>query len=113
MANDSIYQHIIGASEPKLPVHAWASIMRLWMIDDITGATAQARLEQTVQQDPAWSSWTLDAAQQTQLTDIRTQYDSGNPTDKNEYLHRFESVAVLLEDETMTETEAKSLLGVP
>jgi hypothetical protein len=111
----SIYVHLAhqaGDGEPEFLAHVFGAIMRLWMLDDITNVQARALFNASVQQEPEFSSWTLDASQEAQLDDIRAEYDSLNTNGKAAYFHKLESIAILLEEDLVTEADAKTVLGV-
>ena len=112
MANDSIYQHLAQDSEPPITTHVFGAIMRLWFLDDITNVQARTLINTSIQQDEEWSTYVLDAAQETQLADIRTIFDALGAADQGRYFNKLESISLLLEDGLISEAEAKSVLGV-
>ena len=58
------------------------------------------------------NKWTLDATEQAQLDEIKTEYDSRNVNGKIQYMWIIEASSVLLEEGTITGDQWKTALAV-
>lgn len=101
----SIVAKLAGTEEPHFSVHEFNAVMLGWLMDDFTSAQSISALESLFDH-------TLTAAEQTEMTDIRTHFDALSNDGKNHYWHRFEAYALLLQHGVMTESQYRTLMGI-
>lgn len=93
-----LFNRLTGAAEPKIAVHDFGSAVHLWLLGDIPD---QRMIDE----------FQLDAADQSEMSAIRTKYNSLSTAAKGGFLLKTHSVFSLAESGRINEAEAKTLLG--
>ena len=101
----SIVAKLAHTEEPHFSVHEFSAVMLGWLLDDFTSAQSMTAIESLF-------DYTLTAAEQTELTDIRSHFDALTNNGKNAYWHRFEAYTLLLQRAVLTEAQYRTLMGI-
>jgi len=82
-----------------IPVHLFTAAVYLWSIGTLTRAQVITGLG-------------LEVSDETQLDQLASHYSGLNNPDKREFFGKLEALGVLMEEQKITPTQFKNLLGI-